>query len=249
MSSASPPSAPTGSLFSGPGTAPPAERRTFEYRPVPVLAPVAGFFGVCGLIAFLTPAGVPVALIGLFLGSLSLLKILRSGGEYGGKWIASTGLLLSLVSFVGGTAYHAFAYATEVPDGYLRLNFTEDISNKGFVQENGYVAPHPDVVALDGKKIFLKGFMYPTGQDLGLKSFVFCRDSGSCCFGGQPKREDMIVVHMEGDRTTDYHQGLVSVAGTFGLRKTIDERYGSVTGAEPVFEMTAIRVEPARTSF
>jgi hypothetical protein len=236
-------------LFSAPGTAPPEEAQSFDYRPVPVLAPISLFFGVCGLLAFLVPQGVPVALIGLFLSALCLLKVLRSAGEYGGKWLAAAGLLLSAVGVVGGTAVHAVAYATEVPPGYARLNFTQDISAKGFVQENGYVGPHPDVVALDGKKVFLKGYMYPMRLTEGLKTFVFCRDSGDCCFGGTPKIQDMIVVRMDGDRTTDYYQGLVSVTGTFALRKSIDERFGGVTGAEPIFEMSADRVEPSRTSF
>jgi hypothetical protein len=216
---------------------------------VPVSVPVAVFFGICGLLAFLTPAGVPVALIGLFLSAWCLLKIRRSAGEYSGSWLAGAGLLLSAVAFVGGVAVHSVAYATEVPEGYRRLNFTQDISKKGFVQENGFLSPHPDVLGLDGKKVFLKGYMYPMRQTQGLPSFVFCRDSGQCCFGGQPKVEDMIVVKMDGDRTTDYFQGLVSVAGTFKLRQSIDQSYGELTGAEPIYEMTAVHVEPSRTSF
>lgn len=249
MSSVSQTSPSAGSLFSSAEVARPDEPRTFDYRPVPVSAPVAVFFGICGLLAFLAPAGVPVALIGLFLSAWCLLKIRRSAGEYSGGWLAWSGLLLSGVSFAGGIAVHSVAYATEVPDGYRRLNFTQDIAKKGFVQENGYLSPHPDILALDGKKVFLKGYMYPMRQTQGLPSFVFCRDSGQCCFGGQPKIEDMIVVKMDGERTTDYYQGLVSVAGTFKLRQTMDQSYGELTGAEPIYEMTAIQVEPSRTSF
>ena len=245
-----PQSPPVGSLFSSVESRPADEPRTFDYRPVPVTVPMAVFFGVCGLLGLLTPVGVPVALIGLFLSAWCLLKIRRSAGEYGGSWLSGTGLLLSAVGFFGGVAIHSVAYATEVPEGYARLNFTQDISKKGFVQENGFLAPHPEVIALDGKNVFLKGYMYPMRQTEGLPSFVFCRDSGDCCFGGTPKVEDMIVVKMDGERTTDFYQGLVSVAGTFKLRRSIgDEDYGKLTGAEPIYEMTAIQVEPARTSF
>ena len=115
--------------------------------------------------------------------------------------------------------------------------------------ENGYLVPHPDVLALDNEKIFLKGYMYPTRQTEGIQVFVFCRDSGDCCFGGTPKVEDMIVVRLEGDKTTDFAPGLVSVAGTFKLRRNLDETYGSLTGAEPIYEMSAIQVEPSRTGF
>ena len=109
--------------------------------------------------------------------------------------------------------------------------------------------PHPDVRALDGKKVFLKGYMYPMRQTTGLPSFVFCRDSGDCCFGGTPKIEDMIVVKMAGDLTADYKPGLVSVAGTFELRKDFETRFGGETGAEPIYAMTATLCEPSRSSF
>jgi len=224
--------------------------QAFDYKPVPILAPVAVFFGILALFSFLTVTGVPVALVGLVLSAWCLLKIRRAGGDLGGMWLARAGLLLSAVSLVGGSTLHSYAYAHEVPDGYARLNFTHDISQKGFVVENGYLRPHDDVVALDGKKIFLKGYMYPTRQYEGITSFVFCRDSGTCCFGGTPKVEDMIVVHLAGDATTEYHAGLVSVAGTFELRKELgDERFGEQVGAEPIYKMTATLVEPSRTGF
>lgn len=249
MSSVSQSPAPVGSLFSNTDSIRPEEPRTFDYRPVPVSVPVAVFFGICGLLAFLTPVGVPVALIGLFLSLWCLLKIRRSAGEFSGKWLALTGLVISSIAFFGGVATHSVAYATEVPEGHRRLNFTQDISQKGFVQENGYMTPHPDVVSLDGKKVFLKGFMYPTRLTEGFQSFVFCRDSGDCCFGGTPKIQDMIVVRMEGEQTTDYYPGQVSVSGTFRLRKDFsDQSFAELTGGNPIYEMTAIRVEPSRTS-
>jgi hypothetical protein len=224
--------------------------RTFDYKPVPILAPVAIFFGILGLFSFLTVTGIPVALVGLVLSVLCLLKIRRAAGDYGGAWLARAGVLLSAVSLVGGSALHSYAYAHEVPEGHTRLNFTHDISRKGFVVENGYMTPHPDVMALDGKNVFLKGYMYPTRQYEGITAFVFCRDSGECCFGGTPKVEDMIVVHLADDATTEYHTGLVSVAGTFELRKELgDERFGEQVGAEPIYKMTATLVEPSRTGF
>src|SRR5690349_2051912 len=99
MSSVSQSPAPVGSLFSNTETIRPDEARSFDYRPVPVSVPVAVFFGMCGLLAFLTPVGVPVALIGLFLSLWCLLKIRRSAGEYSGTWLAWSGLMLSIVAF------------------------------------------------------------------------------------------------------------------------------------------------------
>jgi hypothetical protein len=246
----SPSAAPTGSLFSGAPVVVSDEPRSFDYRPVPVSAPVALFFGIAGLLAFLAAAGVLVALVGLFVSGWSLLKIRRSAGEYGGTWLSAGGLLLSAVSFVGGAAVHSVAYATEVPEGHLRLNFTQDIAWKGLVIENGQLAAPPEVAALDGKKVFIKGYMFPTRQTEGLAAFVFCRDSGDCCFGGAPKTEDMILVKMDDETTADYSPGMVSVAGTFKLRKDRSGDLDTVSEIrQPIYEMTATLVEPSRTSF
>ena len=137
----------------------------------------------------------------------------------GGKWLALAALVLSAGSFVGGSILQSVAYATEVPDGHVRLNFTEDIARKGLVVEHGQIVAPPEVAALDGDAVFLKGYMFPMRQTQGLPTFVFCRDSGDCCFGGTPKTEDMIYVRMAEGQTTDYFPGLVSVAGTFRLRR------------------------------
>ena len=51
--------------------------------------------------------------------------------------------------------------------------------------------------ALDGQRIFIKGYMYPTKELEGLNSFLLVKDTGQCCFGGNPAITDMIMVTME----------------------------------------------------
>ncbi|WP_145363251.1 DUF4190 domain-containing protein [Stratiformator vulcanicus] len=208
--------------------------REFEYRPVPVSAPVSLILGLCSAMSLLTVAGVPVAFFGLVIGAAALLKIARSGGEFGGRKLAIAGLTLSTLFFVTGIGKQAYAYATEVPEGYARTNFTYDIAKKGFVQKNGVGAFHDDVAALDGQKIFLKGYMYPTNQTRNIQEFIFCKDSGECCFGGQPALTDMILVRMGEGQTVDYFQGLISVAGTFHLNAS-----GGGADLSPVYSLDA----------
>jgi hypothetical protein len=226
-------------------SAPPtAERSEFNYVPVPVTAPVSLIIGICSSMALLTVAGVPVALAGLLIGISAWRKIAGSDGEYGGLRIAQAGTLLCALFFVSGIGTQSYAYATEVPEGYTRLSFSQDISQKEFVVENGVPDVHPDVKALDGAPVFLKGYMYPTRQTRGLKSFIFCKDSGECCFGGQPKKTDMIYVEMEGDLTADFYSGRTAVAGTFELFP------GSDGPAElrPIYGIKAVLAEPARSA-
>ena len=48
---------------------------------------------------------------------------------------------------------------------------------------------------LDGKRIFVKGYVHPGVSDMGqIKKFILVPDMGTCCFGGQPKMTDMIEV-------------------------------------------------------
>lgn len=224
---------------------PQSERVDFDYRPVPVSAPVAAVLGLLGLSAFLAAFGLVLAAVGLVVSLIAWRAVTRTDG--GGLWLAVAGLALSLVGLIGGGASHAYAYQTEVPEGHVRLDFTTDISEVAVVPTAA--APEgelsPVVKALDGTPIFLKGYMYPdpSGKERGLSRFIFVKDSGECCFGGKPKLTDMIQVSMTGD-TADYYGGLVSVAGTFKLRPV-----GGRGELDPIFEMTATRAGPARTSF
>lgn len=58
--------------------------------------------------------------------------------------------------------------------------------------------------AIDGKRIRIRGFMYPTFEATGLTSFVLARDNGICCFVRQPKIYDIIGVKLANGETSDY---------------------------------------------
>ncbi len=78
----------------------------------------------------------------------------------------------------------------------------------------------PSAKELDGKKVYIKGYMYPTDQTTQIKEFVLCRDNGTCCFGGQPKLTDMIQVKLKEPLALDYHTGLRYIAGNFKVEQS-----------------------------
>jgi hypothetical protein len=221
-----------------------SEPGQFEYRPVPVLAVVGCVLGVLSAMALLGLTGIVVAFLGLITSGYAIMRIRAARGDLGGQRLALLGLGLSVVFLSSGVAWQRYQYLHEVPDGYVRTSFTEDIARKGFVTVEGQTAVHPDIQTLVDQPLFLKGFMYPTGQMEGLDSFLLVKDSGTCCFGGEPAIEDMIGVVMEPGQTVDYYQGRVSVAGTFEL----NPRY---TGQklEPIFLMKGQIVTKSRTAF
>ncbi len=216
----------------------------FSYKPVLGLAIVSIVMALVALLGLLFWALIPVAFLGMVVAGVALLQLYRSAGEYrgfGGAWFS---LVVCVLAFFGGIGLQVHAYQTEVPEGFERMNFTVDISKKGFVYtRDGGMGAHPDVAALDGKKIFLKGFVYPQSQTHGLKGFLFCRDSGDCCFGGKPKPEDRIGVTMTGDKTIDFYSGRVAVAGTFRLNRNVQSEN------DPVYLMDGEVYTPAQSDF
>ncbi len=216
----------------------------FGYKPIPPLAPVSALLGVCALSGLLSPLGLVFGVFGLVLGFIGLRQIQRAEGDLGGRKIASLGVSISAVLLVSSTALHIYWYQTEVPAGYQRISFGADISKKGFVVEDGEGRAHPDIAALEGKPLFLKGYMYPEGRPDGIVSFILCRDNGQCCFGGQPKLTDMIKVKMTEGQTARFSDHMVSVAGVFRLRDL--QNSGNL---EPAFELEATHFGPAKTSY
>lgn len=221
------------------------EFEQFSYKPVPPLVPLTLLLGVVSALSLLSVIGLVLALGGIVLGTVCLLKLRNSMGGLGGWKLTWTGFALSWLFLLTGTGWHSYLYATEVPEGYERISFGADISRKGFIVESGQVKPHPDLRALDGKKVFLKGYMYPTRQTEGIQSFVLVKDSGDCCFGGQPKITDMVEVVMQDGKTVDDCRLLVSVAGVFRLTNE-----GGQSELSPVFRIEGHHFEgPARTNY
>lgn len=216
----------------------------FNYRPVPPLVPISVAFVLLSPLAFVWDTMAILPLVGAILAFLAWRKIRRSNGDYSGGTMATVCAIILLATTVASAGFHAYNFATELPEGYQRVNFPMDISSKGFVNIDGQSKPHPDVEKLAGQPIFTKGFMYPTKQTKGLTSFLLCKDSGDCCFGGQPKQSDMIFVQLAEGQTADFRQGLVAVAGQFEAKPTVDE-----TGLNPVYRIDAKVFAPAKTTY
>ncbi|MBL4883186.1 MAG: hypothetical protein JKY95_01450 [Planctomycetaceae bacterium] len=216
----------------------------FNYRPTPVLVPVGLALAIVSSSALLGAVGIVIAIIAVCVSLSSLLVIARSDGMYSGRVMSVVALAISFTFATLGTVSQVHAFNTEVPDGYRRVSFARDISSKGFVFENGQYALHPDVAAMIDQKIFFKGYMYPQRQTKGLRQFLLLKDTGECCFGGQPKATDMILVKVENEKGTNYRTGRVAVAGT--LRLTKDK---TPEGLQPIYALEAIRCERSKSAF
>lgn len=65
----------------------------------------------------------------------------------------------------------------------------------------------PRIRDLDGRRVRLRGFMFPPFAPDGLTGFVLARDNEICCFGRSPKIYDIIPVELRPTVTTRYIEG------------------------------------------
>ena len=150
-----------------------------------------------------------VPAVGILLGLKGLKSVRRY--DMAGKPAAKVGMVLSVLSIVGGTAGYIYLLKTTVPPGYQVITY--DPLQGGI----GGMIPE-QVKALDGKKVYLNGYMYPTNKVHNLNRFVLCRDNGTCCFGGQPKIQDMVEVKTKPGYKLDHTSSLRGIGGTFYAR-------------------------------
>ena len=183
-----------------------------QYRSLSATAVVALLFGVLSIVAILpdywTPKAVPA--VGMALAIAAIVQIRSRSDELSGVRPAMIGLGLSAFFLVGGSAFTVYSQIAEVPEGCTRIAYeqlkpTADRPN---------AAPE-SARAFNGERVFIKGYMFPTDHDSGITRFVLCRDSGDCCFGGNPPLSDMIFVQLKEPLQAKFNGKLRHLAGTF----------------------------------
>ena len=217
----------------------------FDYKPISLLSPITLILGLSSLVVFVTAFGIIVGAIGSILGTICFLSIMRNRSEVGGFFMTAVGLVLCFSTALYGSTKLVYDYQTELPQGFERISFANDIAEKEFTYEKGKGSwgIHEDVLKLDGEAIFLKGFMYPTRQTKEITEFILAKDNGDCCFGGEPKVTDMILVRMKSPQSVDFSDKRVSIAGTFKVTRNQTE------GLTQVYEMSASHFEISKTAF
>jgi hypothetical protein len=191
-----------------------SEAVEFPYRSVSRAAIASLVFLVLslpGLLETFAPL-LTLALLGIAAALVGLRTIRRYPDEYSGHQLAAFGLFACLVIFFGGVALHTYIYLTEVPEGYERVQFYK-------LQQAPDLPDGPTQVAVDinGKQVFIKGYIHPSSGGGMLRQFILVPDLGTCCFGGQPRSSDMIEVTLLGGQTVKAGMTRRKLAGKFVL--------------------------------
>lgn len=185
-------------------------------RRVAIIATILLLPGCIWTMGMIPVPGLILPLFGLIVGGIGLINIRKYPAELTGKTAASVGTMLSAALFIGGVACHTLIYSTEVPEGYERLSF-EVLKAAARMPDS----PPPMAQEMDGKRVFIKGYIYPGQQRFDLKEFVLVPDLGTCCFGGSPKQTHMIKVVLEGDAKLDYSMTKRRLAGVLIVNPTL----------------------------
>ena len=143
-----------------------------------------------------------------------MVNIRKYPDELVGKLAARIGSLICAVCFIGAVSWHAYVWFTEVPEGYQRISFS--LLN---ADPKSGIDFSEDAVELDGKKVFVRGYVRPGKKRNKLKKFILVGDFGSCCYGGSPDIWDIVAVNIKTDKTVDYGYGRRKIGGKFKLNK------------------------------
>lgn len=122
----------------------------------------------------------------------------------------------------------ARTFKVEGPENAIRVSF-DDVDLLKVMNLDPVPADAPErlpkwLKELDGKRIRVRGFMYPPFQDTDIRGFVLARDNQICCFGRTPKEYDLVDIFLRKGVSTHYIQNRpFDVVGVFRIKSEIEK--------------------------
>ena len=119
-------------------------------------------------------------------------------------------------------------FKVEGPENAIRVSF-DDVDLLKVMNLDPVPADAPErlpkwLKELDGKRIRVRGFMFPPFQDTDIRGFVLARDNQICCFGRTPKEYDLVETFLRKGVTTHYIQNRpFDVVGVFRIKSEIEK--------------------------
>ena len=188
------------------------DNRTARYRAVNRPAVAALVAGALSLVLVLSWYFLLIPLVAFYLGRRALRQIAHSPEEFTGENLAWAGLGLAAVFTIVGSGWLLLARVREVPFGYQRVDYAQ---LQPEVLGKTEVLP-ASVADLEGKRVFIKGYMVPGRQQIGLRQFRLCPTNGVCTFCiPNPRPTEIIQVRLSGDLTWAYTTQLIGIGGIF----------------------------------
>lgn len=182
----------------------------------------------------------PIPLVGIFVGWRAWRVIRLNSDTYTGAPLASAGVAMSLFFLTAGVGAAGYVYANEVWDGYTRTSFFQFRTDR--TEERAGKPIPDDIAALEGQKVFIKGYIRPDSvtSRVNIDQFLLVRDDQECCFGdiSQVKFYDQIQVKLVDNLRIDDRRSLVRVGGTLSIHPE-----SLLQGGQVVYFLEADRVK------
>lgn len=194
------------------------------YQAINPLSVGSVVLGLLSALAFFHWGFLFLPLIGVLLGVAGLVNLARVDGARVGIYLSCTGICLSLLLGGGLYGYSVYRYYHVTPPGYLLIDYNS-------LESNNPNQPFPEAAfELDGQRVFVRGYMYPTRQQTGLTTFIMSRDNGVCQYClPNPKITDQVFVELVGGREAAYTTHLIGVGGVFSMKfEDPKKKYGGI---------------------
>jgi hypothetical protein len=185
-----------------------------SYRSLSPAAVLSCVLGVASFLAFFDWWLVAVPVAGIVLGVFALRRIASRSDELTGRIPAWIGIALSVLGIVGGQSRLWYVRITELPPGHVRISYSD------LQPPERSPLPVPEsAYELDGKRVLIKGYVLAGNRKDGIRTFILVRDKGDCCFGGNPKLTDRILVQLKPGLSFTYTDRLQKLAGLFHVEQ------------------------------
>jgi len=185
-----------------------------EYRSPSQYAIAAAILAVLSPIAFFDWWLAAVPALAIVLGLIGWRQVASRPEVLTGLPLAIGGAAFASCTLAGSLTWLSIQYAAELPEGYSRIDYSLLQPAEG---EPPTAVPE-SATDLDGRLVLLKGYMYPGKEQRGIAEFLLVRDQGDCCFGGNPKITDRVLVRLADRQGIDFTPRLVKIAGRFTVR-------------------------------
>lgn len=136
------------------------------------------------------------------------------------------------------TGAQRIPHPAPIPNQTLQMTIKE-LGNFDYDPVQGGDIP-PDIKALNGCPIRLKGYMWPLGQADQLTDFILVPSLTSCCFGQPPGVQHVVTTRLPAKKAVPFVVDQVWVEGTLHVKIIREEEYTS-----SIFEMDATSVKLA----
>jgi len=188
-----------------------------QYRAIGALSVASFVFGLLSFVALFAGFLLILPVLGLLFGTLSLRKIIAMPTIMGGLRLTVAGMILSFLFGCMGIWWQYYSFYHLTPSGYTELTFYDLAVGASDAIPN-------EIAALDGQKVFVKGYMLPDKRQDNIEKFGLVEKITSSVYAGPtPHPTDTIIVEIKTGQKIDYRGSkLIRIGGTLRVRRDYD---------------------------